>query len=143
MNSDQYCVMPSSSQEGADALEGVKVIAVVGLSPRQERASYRVSHYMQQHGYRIIPVRPAVTEILGEKAYATLTEAGRQEAIDMVNIFRKPEAVPELVDQAIAIKAKVVWMQEGIGHPDAAAKAEAAGLKVIQNLCLMKVHMAG
>ncbi len=142
MAGDQYCVMPSSSKEGAEALKDIKVIAVVGLSPREERASYRVSKYMQEHGYRIIPVRPGVTEILGEKAYANLVEAGQHEAIDMVNIFRKPEAVPEIVDQAISLKAKVVWMQEGIGHPDAAEKAEAAGLKVVQNLCLMKVHQA-
>jgi len=117
-----------------------RTIAVVGLSPKPHRASFDVARYMQGQGYRIIPVNPNATEVLGEKAYATLTEAARHEKIDLVNCFRNSEDIPPVVDEAIAIGAKAVWMQLGINHPEAAAKAEAAGLLVVQDHCLKIDH---
>ncbi len=119
-------------------------IAVVGLSPKPHRASFDVSRYMQAAGYRIIPVNPVVAaageQVLGEKAYATLQEAALHEKIDLVNCFRNSEDIPPIVDQAIAIGAKAVWMQLGISNPQAAAKAEAAGLLVVQDHCLKIDH---
>lgn len=117
-----------------------RTIAVVGLSPEPHRASFDVSRYMQAQGYRIIPVNPNATEVLGEKAYPNLTEAARHENIELVNCFRKSEDIPPVVDEAIAIGAKAVWMQLGIRHPAAAAKAEAAGLLVVQDHCLKIDH---
>lgn len=117
-----------------------RTIAVVGLSPKPHRASFDVARYMQGQGYRIIPVNPNATEVLGEKAYASLTEAAQHEHIDLVNCFRNSEDIPPIVDEAIAIGAKAVWMQLGIRHPAAAAQAEAAGLLVVQDHCLMVDH---
>ena len=117
-----------------------RTIAVVGLSPKPHRASFDVARYMQACGYRIIPVNPNVTEVLGERAYASLTEAAQHESIDLVNCFRNSEDIPPIVDDAIAIGAKAVWMQLGITHPAAAAKAEAAGLLVVQDHCLKIDH---
>jgi predicted CoA-binding protein len=115
-------------------------IAVVGLSPQPHRASFDVSRYMQANGYRIIPVNPNATEVLGEKAYPSLTEAARHEKIDLVNCFRNSEDIPPVVDEAIAIGAKAVWMQLGISNAAAAAKAEAAGLLVVQDHCIKIDH---
>lgn len=129
----------ASSAEIAQILRETRVIAVVGLSPKPERPSHSVSAYMKDQGYVIIPVNPGQKEILGETCYPSLNDVPG--AVDMVNIFREPSAVPEIVDQAIAIKAKVVWMQEGIVHNGAAAKARAAGLKVVMNKCLYKEHV--
>ena len=98
-----------------------RTIAVVGLSPKPHRASFDVARYMQGQGYRIIPVNPNATEVLGEKAYASLTEAAQHEHIDLVNCFRNSEDIPPIVAEAIAIGAKAVWMQLGIRHPAAAA----------------------
>ncbi|HTL47396.1 MAG TPA: CoA-binding protein [Verrucomicrobiae bacterium] len=123
-----------------DILAGAKVIAVVGLSDKPDRDSYHVAQYLQRHGYRIIPVNPAVKEVLGEKAYASLAEV--PEKVDVVDIFRKPDAVPPIVDEAIAARAKTVWMQEGIVHPHAAEKARAAGLNVVMDRCILKEHYA-
>jgi predicted CoA-binding protein len=117
-----------------------RTIAVVGLSPQPHRPSFDVARYMQGQGYRIVPVNPNATEVLGEKAYATLTEAARHEKIDLVNCFRNSEDIPPVVDEAIAIGAKAIWMQLGISHPEAAAKAEAAGLLVVQDHCLKIDH---
>lgn len=117
-----------------------RTIAVVGLSPKPHRASFDVARYMQANGYRIIPVNPNVSEVLGEKAYASLREAAQHENIDLVNCFRNSEDIPPIVDDAIAIGAKAVWMQLGITHPAAAAKAEAAGLLVVQDHCLKIDH---
>jgi len=128
----------ATSAEIAEILKTTKVIAVVGLSPKPERPSHGVSAYMKDQGYTIIPVNPGQKEILGEKAYPSLLEVPGE--FDMVNIFRESSAVPEIVDQAIARKAKVVWMQEGIVHNEAADKARAAGLKVVMNKCLYKEH---
>lgn len=123
-----------------ELLQSAKTIAVVGLSNRRIRASHGVSRYMQQNGYRIIPVNPNETEVLGEKCYSSLDEV--PEKIDIVNIFRRPEAVPEIVDAAIRIKAKAVWMQEEVIHEEAAEKARQAGLTVIMDRCILKEHAA-
>ena len=124
----------------ARILNDCRTIAVVGLSPKPDRASFDVSRYMQAAGYRIIPVNPNATEVLGEKAYPTLQEAARHEKIDLVNCFRNSEDIPPIVDDAIAIGAKAVWMQLGIVHAAAAAKAEAAGLLVVQDHCITIDH---
>ena len=99
-----------------------------------------VARYMQANGYRIIPVNPNATEVLGEKAYSSLTEAARHEKIELVNCFRNSQDIPPVVDEAIAIGAKAVWMQLGISNPAAAAKAEAAGLLVVQDHCIKIDH---
>jgi predicted CoA-binding protein len=122
-------------------LASCKTIAVVGLSPKPHRASFGVARYMQAQGWRIIPVNPNAREVLGERAYPTLSEAARHEAIDLVDCFRNSEDIPPIVDEAIAIGAKAVWMQLGIAHPAAAARAEAAGLLVVQDRCL-KIEQA-
>lgn len=123
-------------------LTGCHTIAVVGLSPRPERASYDVARYMQANGYRIIPVNPnaGVTQILGETVYASLLEANQTEKIDMVNCFRNSDDIPPIVEAAIVINAKAVWMQLGVAQAGAAAKAELAGLKVVQDRCLKIEH---
>ena len=115
-------------------------VAVVGLSPKPHRDSFGVAQYMQAHGWRIVPINPNASEILGEKAYATLTEAAEHERIDLVNVFRNSEDVPPVVDEAIAIGAPALWLQLGITHEVAAAKARAAGLLVVQNKCLKVEH---
>jgi predicted CoA-binding protein len=119
-------------------LKNAKTIAVVGLSSNRRRPSYGVSEYMQSAGYRIIPVNPTETEVLGEKAYATLDDIS--EPVDIVDIFRRSEFVPDIVDAAIRIGAKCVWMQEGVVHEQAAAKARAAGLEVVMDRCILKEH---
>ena len=125
-------------------LQTCRTIAVVGLSPKVHRDSYEVSAYMQAHGYRIVPVNPvaaaAGTPILGEKVYATLAEAAKVEKIDMVNCFRNSTDIPPIAEEAISIGAKVLWMQLGIAHEASAAQAEAAGLAVVQNRCLLIEH---
>ena len=123
-------------------LTDCRTIAVVGLSPKPERASFDVARYMQANGYRIIPVNPnaGVTQILGETVYATLLEASQFEKIELVNCFRNSPDIPPLVDAAIAIGAKALWMQLGISHPAAAARAQAAGLLVVQDRCLKIDH---
>jgi uncharacterized protein len=123
-------------------LSHCRTIAVVGLSPKPERASFDVARYMQAHGYRIIPINPnaGTADILGEKVYASLLAASMVEKIDLVNCFRNSEDIAPIVDEAIAIGAKAVWMQLGITSPAAAAKAQAAGLTVIQDRCLKIEH---
>lgn len=121
-------------------LRHCRTIAVVGLSPKPHRASFEVASYLQSHGYRIIPINPNVTEVLGEKAYATLKEAAQHESIDLVDCFRNSEDIPPIVEEAIAIGAKALWMQLGVSNPQAAAKAEAAGLLVVQNQCIKIDH---
>ena len=124
----------------AHILKHCRTIAVVGLSPKPHRASFDVARYMQAAGYRIIPVNPNATEVLGEKAYATLLDAARHEKIDLVNCFRNSEDIPPIVDDAIVIAAKAVWMQLGIQNPTAANKAETAGLLVVQDHCIKIDH---
>jgi predicted CoA-binding protein len=121
-----------------EILRKYRTIAVVGLSSDQARESYGVSNYMQSAGYRIVPVNPVETEVLGEKAYPTVVSIPA--TVEIVNIFRRPEAVPAVVDDAIAAGAKVVWMQEGIVNEEAAAKARAAGLEVVMDRCIRTVH---
>lgn len=122
----------------AEILRRYRTIAVVGLSNDPRRDSHSVSQYMQAAGYRVIPVNPGETEVLGEKAYPDL--AAVPEPVEIVDIFRRPEYVPAIVDQAIAIGAKVIWMQQGIVNEAAAAKARAAGLEVVMNSCIRTVH---
>jgi predicted CoA-binding protein len=119
-------------------LRSAKTIAVVGLSPKRFRASYGVAQYMQQQGYRIIPVNPGHTEILGERCYPDLDSV--PEPVDIVNVFRRSEFVPPVVDAAIRIGAKAVWMQEGVLHQEAAEKARGAGLEVVMDRCILKEH---
>ncbi len=115
-----------------------KTIAVVGLSDDPDRPSHRVAAYLKGHGYRIIPVNPNIAEALGEKAYPNLLSI--PVPVDVVQIFRRPEHVPQIVEEAITIKAKAVWMQEGIVHEEAAQKAKAAGLSVVMDKCMYKEH---
>jgi uncharacterized protein len=121
-----------------ELLKTSRTIAVVGLSNKRFRPSFGVAQYMQRNGYRIIPVNPFEQEVLGEKCYPDLDSiAGR---VDIVDIFRRAEFVPEIVDAAIRIGARAVWMQEGIEHPEAAQKAAAAGLMVVMDRCILKDH---
>jgi predicted CoA-binding protein len=119
-------------------LKEAKTIAVVGLSNDPAKASHGVARYLLSQGYELIPVNPTSPEVLGRKSYPDLTALDRK--VDVVQIFRPSAAVPPLVDQAIAIGAGVVWMQEGISHTEAAHKAETAGLRVVMNRCMMKEH---
>ena len=121
-------------------LERSRTIAVVGLSDSPLRPSHGVSAYMQAQGYRIIPVNPKIQDALGEKSYPSLLEV--PETIDIVNVFRRPEFVEEIVDQAIRLGIPAVWMQEGVIHPTAAEKARKAGMFVAMDLCILKEHRA-
>jgi predicted CoA-binding protein len=123
----------------SEILKTSRTIAVVGLSNKPQRPSHGVSRYMQSAGYRIIPVNPLETEVLGEKAYAKLEDI--PERVDLVDIFRRSDAVPAIVDAAIRVGARGVWMQEGVVHPEAAEKARRAGMFVIMNTCILKEHI--
>jgi uncharacterized protein len=123
-----------------EMLETYHTIAVVGLSSRPHRASHGVSRYMQRAGYRIIPVNPTETEVLGEKAYPSLDDV--PEPFEIVDIFRRSEFVPDIVEAAIRRKARVIWMQQGVVHEAAAERARAAGLEVVMDLCILQEHMA-
>jgi hypothetical protein len=119
-------------------LRDFKTIAVVGISPKEDRPSYVVASYLKSKGYRIIPVRPDGDEILGEKVYHSLSEIPNEVGVEVVDIFRKSEDVPPIVQEAIRRRAKAIWMQEGVIHKEAADKAEKAGLKVIMDRCMKK-----
>ena len=139
--------MASSPQSDpiAELLKRSKTIAVVGLSCNPLRPSHGVSAYMQQHGYRIIPVNPQIEECLGETAYASLLDIPKKdlpEGIDIVDIFRRPEFVEEIVDQAIQLKVPAIWMQEDVIHEKAAEKARKAGIFVVMDRCILKEHHA-
>src|SRR5712671_4473593 len=121
-----------------ELLRKAKTIAVVGLSSNPMRPSHGVTAYMQSQGYRIIPVNPHIESCLGEKAYASLLEV--PEKIDIVNIFRRPEFVEEIVDQAIRLKIPAIWMQEDVIHEKAAEKARKAGIFVMMDRCILKEH---
>jgi predicted CoA-binding protein len=123
-----------------ELLRKAKTIAVVGLSGNPMRPSHGVTAYMQSQGYRIIPVNPNIESCLGEKAYASLLEV--PEKIDIVNIFRRPEFVEEIVDQAIRLKIPAIWMQEDVIHETAAEKARKAGIFVMMDRCILKEHRA-
>lgn len=120
-------------------LNSAKRIAVVGLSPKKDRPSYRVAEYLMAHGYEIIPVNPNYTEVLDRKCYQSLADVPG--GIDVVDIFRKPEDVMPIVEAAIMIKAKAIWMQEGIVNQEAAKKAIEAGMEVVMDRCMLKEHM--
>jgi predicted CoA-binding protein len=122
----------------ADILHSARTIAVVGLSGKRYRPSYGVAEYMQRAGYRIIPVNPMESSVLGEQAYPDLDSV--PEPVDLVDIFRRSEFVPEIVEAAIRKGAKAIWMQEGVIHEAAAARAEAAGLAVVMDRCILKDH---
>jgi predicted CoA-binding protein len=124
--------------EIADLLKRSKTIAVVGLSSDPMRPSYGVSAYMQSQGYRVIPVNPQIQSCLGEKAYASLADV--PEKIDIVNIFRRPEFVEEIVAEAIRLKVPAIWMQEDVIHEKAAEKARQAGIFVVMDRCILKEH---
>ncbi|MEO8726899.1 MAG: CoA-binding protein [Acidobacteriaceae bacterium] len=123
-----------------EILHLIKTIAVVGLSASPGRPSYGVSAYMQQQGYRIIPVNPTVDHVLGEKSYPSLADIPESAKIDLVDVFRTPDAVPEIVDQVIRLKIPYLWLQETVIHNEAAQRAEAAGVRVIMDRCILKDH---
>jgi uncharacterized protein len=122
----------------AEILQSARTIAVVGLSPKRYRPSYGVAEYLKRAGYRIIPVNPEVHEVLGEKSYPDLDAV--PEPVDVVDIFRRSEFVPEIIEAAIRKGAKMVWMQEGVVHEEAARRAEQAGLIVVMDRCILKDH---
>ena len=128
----------NSDKAMKEILLSAKTIASFGLSSNQEKESYGIVSYLKEQGYRIIPVNPTATEILGEKVYPDLESIPDQ--VDVVQVFRKPEDVPPVVDSAIKIGAKVVWMQEGIRHEGAAQKARDAGLQVVMDACMRATH---
>ena len=123
-----------------ELLTRVKTIAVVGLTDNPLRPSHGVSAYMQEHGYRIIPVNPTITEALGEKAYASLGDIPPDVKIDLVDVFRRPDAVPEIVDEALALNLPAIWLQETVVHEEAAEKAREAGVFVVMDKCILKEH---
>lgn len=130
----------STTDEIGELLKRSKTIAVVGLSSNPLRPSYGVSAYMQSQGYRIVPVNPQINGALGEKAVPSLSDVG--EKIDIVDVFRRSEFVPAVVDEAIRLKVPVIWMQEGVIHEEAAEKARKAGILVVMDLCILKEHRA-
>lgn len=135
------CELPrqnASAGEISEILASTRSIAVVGLSDNPDRDSHRVASYLKEQGFRVVPVNPNATEILGERCYPSLREIPFP--VDLVDIFRKPEAVPAVVEEAIAMGARAVWMQSGIAHNAAADRARGAGLRVVMSRCLMVEH---
>jgi len=130
----------NTTDEIGDLLKKSRTIAVVGLSDSPLRPSYGVSAYMQGHGYHIIPVNPAIKGSLGEKSVPTLADV--QGKIDIVDVFRRSEFVPEIVDEAIRLKVPAIWLQEGVIHEEAAEKARKAGILVVMDKCILKEHRA-
>jgi uncharacterized protein len=128
----------TATDEIGELLKRTKTIAVVGLSDSPLRPSYGVSAYMQSHGYKIIPVNPSIKGALGEKAVASLGEI--EEKIDIVDVFRRSEYVPELVDEAIRLKVPAIWLQEDVIHEEAAERARKAGIFVVMDKCILKEH---
>ena len=128
-----------SPEEIKDLLKQVKTIAVVGLSPKPDRPSFVVARAMQRYGYRIIPVRPATSEVLGEKCYPSLADV--PEKIDLVDAFRAAEHIPALVDECLALGVPAIWIQEGIVNEAAAEKARAAGVTVVMDRCIYKDYV--
>jgi uncharacterized protein len=122
----------------SDLLHSAKTIAVVGLSDNPMKPSFGVSEYMQSRGYRIIPINPQISEALGEKAYPSLRDVPGK--IDIVDVFRRPDAVPDIVDQAIELKVPAIWLQETVVHDQAAERARKAGIFVVMDKCILKEH---
>jgi uncharacterized protein len=129
-----------SDEQIKQILEKAKTIAVVGLASSALRPSYGVAAYMQQKGYRIIPVNPMIEESLGEKSYPSLRDIPKDIKIDIVDVFRRPDAVPDVVDQVIELKLPVLWLQETVIHEEAAEKARQAGVFVVMDRCILKEH---
>jgi hypothetical protein len=142
----QTTIPLNESQAVAHILQHCRHVAVVGLSPKAHRDSYRVAEYMQAHGWRIIPINPIAAvggaRILGERVFASLTDAAQHEKIDLVDVFRHSDEVPPVVEEAIAIRAPAIWLQLGIRHDAALQKARDAGMVTVQNLCLKVEHHA-
>ena len=132
--------MPFENDAIEPLLRAVRTIAIVGISDKPERDSHRVATYLQRAGYKIVPVNPLLKEVLGETCYPSLAEI--PQPVDLVNVFRRPEEVPALVEAAIAHKAGALWLQLGVVHPEAAAHARAAGLKVVMDRCIKIEHAA-
>jgi predicted CoA-binding protein len=130
----------NESDQIADLLKRTRTIAVVGLSDNPMRASHGVAAYLQSHGYRIIPVNPTLQEVIGQRCYPSLLDIPPEEQVDIVDIFRRSEQVPEIVDQAIRRQVPAVWMQEGVIHEEAANKARQAGMFVVMDRCILKEH---
>ncbi len=137
-NECEFPKQNATTEEIRKILTGYKTVAVVGISDKEDRPSHHVADFLKSHGYRIIPVNPRLEEVLGEKAYPDLASIPWE--VEIVDVFRKPEDVPEVVEQAILKKAKVVWMQEGIVNNAAADRARAAGLQVVMNKCMLKEY---
>jgi predicted CoA-binding protein len=133
-------VNTTTTDQIGDLLKRSKTIAVVGLSDSPLRPSYGVSAYMQTQGYRIIPVNPGIKGALGEKAVSSLADV--TEKIDIVDVFRRSEFVPEVIDEAIRLKVPAIWLQEGVVHEEAAEKARKAGIFVVMDRCILKEHRA-
>ena len=133
-----HTVNPNANDEIGKLLQKSKTVAVVGLSDSPLRPSHGVSAYLQSHGYRIIPVNPGIRGALGEKAVPSLSDV--EEKIDIVDVFRRSEFVPEVVDEAIRLKLPVIWLQEGVIHEAAASKARQAGIFVVMDRCILKEH---
>lgn len=131
---------PATTDEktAADLLRKAKTVAVVGISQKEERDSHRVAKYLKEHGYRLIPVNPGLKEVLGLPCYPNLKAV--PEHIDVVDIFRSVDAIPGIVDEAIAVGADAVWMQLGLAHEEASEKARKAGLTVVMNRCMKIEH---
>ena len=125
-------------QKLTNILKSANTVASVGLSSNPQKESYSVALYLKEQGYKVIPVNPTATEIMGEKVYPSLSDI--PEKVDVVQVFRKPEDVPPVVEEAIKIGAKVIWMQEGIVNYEAAQKAEEAGLQVVMDACMRATH---
>ncbi len=121
-------------------LESARIIAVVGLSPKEDRPSYRVASYLKAQGYRIVPVNPGAPEVLGEQAYSSLDEIPADIRIDVVDVFRRPEDCLAIAEQTVARGARVLWLQEGIVNEEAARRARSAGLQVVMDRCMLKEH---
>jgi predicted CoA-binding protein len=129
--------MPLNDAALAELLRSARTIAVVGLSPNPARPSHEVATGLQQAGYRIVPVRPGVASVLGERAWPTLEQAAAAGPIDVVNVFRRSEFIPDLIQACITIRPRLVFLQVGVAHPEAEASLEAAGIPVIANRCLL------
>ncbi len=123
-----------------ELLREAKTIAVIGLSNDSRKPSYEVSEYLQSKGYRVVPINPKLAEVLGEKAYPSLEEAAKAVPIDIVDVFRRPEAVPAIVDEVLALGIPALWLQETVVHEEAAGKARAAGVLVVMDKCILKEH---
>lgn len=133
-------VIGPTGQALADLLRAARRIAVVGLSPNADRPSHRVAAYLQRAGYEIVPVRPGVRDVLGATAYPDLRAAAASGPLDIVDVFRRAETIPDLVDDVIAVRPTLLWLQLGIDHPAARARVESAGIPVVADRCLAIDH---